>query len=190
MKMILHFKRYIVFSSSISLSLIASVTNGQAQMTGKASDAAYIAQVMKGAPASVVKGATIVQMQKDGSMRTVQPGSDGFTCMMVDPKTPMCADKNAMAWMHSLMTKTAPPSENGFVYMLGGDDGASNTDPFARTPTSTNHWITTGPHVMIVGPAAKAMGYPSTADADPSKPYVMWADTPYAHAMIPVGTNP
>jgi hypothetical protein len=41
--------------------------------------------------------------------------------------------------------------------------------------------------VMIVGAAAKGMtGYPRTADADPTRPYVMWPDTPYEHLMIPV----
>jgi hypothetical protein len=40
---------------------------------------------------------------------------------------------------------------------------------------------------MVVGAAAKAMvGYPRTADPDPTKPYVMWPDTPYEHLMIPV----
>ncbi|MBV8638172.1 MAG: hypothetical protein JO322_08805 [Candidatus Eremiobacteraeota bacterium] len=188
--MTLHFKKWTLFSLAISISLMLTVGNGMAEMTGKGSDATYIAQVTKAAPASVVQGATIVQIQKDGSMRTVRPGSNGFTCMMLDPKTPMCADKNAMAWMHALMTKTAPPDQSGFMYMLGGDDGASNTDPYATAATATNHWVTTGPHVMIVGPSVKTMGYPATADADPSRPYVMWADTPYAHLMIPVGGKP
>ena len=39
---------------------------------------------------------------------------------------------------------------------------------------------------MILGPAAKTLGYPRTPDADPTKPYVMWAGTPYEHVMIPV----
>jgi hypothetical protein len=40
---------------------------------------------------------------------------------------------------------------------------------------------------MIVGAAAKAMvGYPKAADADPTKPYVMWPGSPYEHLMIPV----
>jgi hypothetical protein len=40
---------------------------------------------------------------------------------------------------------------------------------------------------MIVGPAAKMMaGYPKDATPDPSKPYVMWAGTPYEHLMIPI----
>jgi hypothetical protein len=39
---------------------------------------------------------------------------------------------------------------------------------------------------MIVGAAVKDLGLPDSADADPNKPYIMWANTPYAHAMIPV----
>jgi hypothetical protein len=39
---------------------------------------------------------------------------------------------------------------------------------------------------MILGPAAKTLGYPRSPDADPTKPYVMWAGTPYEHVMIPV----
>lgn len=51
--------------------------------------------------------------------------------------------------------------------MLNGDNGASNTDPWATKPESGNHWIKTASHVMIVGPPAKAMtGYPKTEDAD------------------------
>jgi hypothetical protein len=73
------------------------------------------------------------------------------------------------------------------MYMLRGDNGASNTDPYATRQTADNHWVQTGPHVMIVGAAAKAMtGYAKSPDADPTKPYVMWAGTPYEHLMIPV----
>jgi hypothetical protein len=40
---------------------------------------------------------------------------------------------------------------------------------------------------MILGPVVKTMvGYPRTADPDPSQPYVMWPGTPYEHLMIPV----
>ena len=41
----------------------------------------------------------------------------------------------------------------------------------------------------LVGAAAKTMansGYQKTADPDPTKPYVMWPDSPYGHLMIPV----
>jgi hypothetical protein len=178
--------RYILSGWLVAIALIANPGSVQAQT----SDSDYIAGVMTAAPAAVVKGATIVQMQKGGGMRTVQTGTNGFTCMMLDAKTSMCADKNAMAWAQALMTHATPPDSVGFVYMLGGDDGASNTNPYDTAQSATNHWVTTGPHVMIVGSAVSTMGYPSTADADTTKPFVMWANTPYAHLMIPVATQP
>lgn len=180
--------RYVFLLPAVALAFFAA-TAVQAQTSANGSDAAYIAAVSKGAPASIVSNATIVQVQKDGSMRTVQTGNNGFTCMMLDPASPGCADKNALAWMHALMTKSTPPNATGFMYMLAGDDGTSNTDPYATKASPTNHWVKTGPHVMIVGPGVKTMGYPMSADADPSKPYVMWPNTPYAHLMIPV-SNP
>jgi hypothetical protein len=70
--------------------------------------------------------------------------------------------------------------------MLSGDNGASNTDPTAEKKTADNHWVVTGPHIMIVGAGTKSLGLSETADADPTKPYMMWAGTPYEHAMIPV----
>ena len=52
--------------------------------------------------------------------------------------------------------KQAPPADlgSGFMYMLAGGTDASNTDPYATGPAAGNAWIETGPHVMIVGPAA------------------------------------
>ena len=38
---------------------------------------------------------------------------------------------------------------------------------------------------MITGATEMLSGYPKTA-ADPSKPYIMWSNTPYAHIMMPV----
>jgi hypothetical protein len=42
---------------------------------------------------------------------------------------------------------------------------------------------------MIVGARVKDLGLPDTPDANPTNPYLMWAD-PFAHAMIPVGASP
>jgi hypothetical protein len=73
------------------------------------------------------------------------------------------------------------------MYMLRGDGGASNTDAYATKEAPGNNWIKTGTHVMIVGSGAKMLdGYPRGAKADPTKPYVMWAGTPYEHLMLPV----
>lgn len=181
--------RYVGTTLWLVAALLSLPLTAAAQQT-TTSDSDYMAKVAAAAPAAVVKGATIVQMQQGGSMRTLQTGSNGFTCMLIGPSDAMCADANAMLWAAALLKHAAPPAGTGFVYMLAGDNGASNTDPYATAATPDNHWVKTGPHVMIVGPIAKSMGYPTTADADPTKPYVMWADTPYAHLMIPVAAPP
>ena len=154
-------------------------------------DAQLIASAMAAAPASVAKAATIVTMGADG-MRTLRQGTNGFTCMPDNPATPgpdpMCMDKNSMEWAHAWMTHQPPtPGKIGFMYMLAGGTDFSNTDPYATAPAANNHWIKTGPHVMIVGADPGFYeGYPKGADPDTSVPYVMWAGTPYQHLMAPV----
>ena len=100
-------------------------------------------------------------------------------CLVDTDGTPMCADSNAMEWSHAQAIHAPPPNRIGFIYMLAGDTGAGNTDPFASKPEAGNHWIRTGPHVMIVGPAAGTMaGYPRIPDPDTTQPYVMWPGMP------------
>src|SRR5512133_3558064 len=72
---------------------------------------AYIAKVKTAAPASVVNNATITMPQPDGSSRTVQTGSNGFTCFIGNDGTPECDDENAMEWRKALMAKQAPPNK-------------------------------------------------------------------------------
>jgi hypothetical protein len=171
----------------VSLIAVSAVAFAQGQPATATADADYVAKMMTAAPQPIVRGATILAMDKTGAMRTVQKGTNDYTCMALGDGTPMCTDKNGWEWMTALMTKKAPPNKIGFMYMLAGDSGASNTDPFAAAATPQNHWVKTASHVMILGPtSAKAFGYPRTADADPTKPYVMWADTPYEHVMIPI----
>jgi hypothetical protein len=88
------------------------------------------------------------------------------------------------------MGKKDPPANTvGVMYMLEGGTDASNTDPYAAGPTEGNDWIKTGPHLMIVGSNDGLAGHPSGAKPDTAAPYVMWADTPYAHLMIPVAKS-
>jgi hypothetical protein len=140
---------------------------------------------MKAAPPQIVQDATIIKM--DGKdMQTLKTGRNEWTCMEANG-VPMCLDPSAMEWAHAWQTHGPAPASTGFIYMLAGDTGASNTDPYASAKAPDNHWIETGSHVMIVGAAATTMkGYPRTADADPTKPYVMWPGSPYEHLMIPV----
>jgi len=150
------------------------------------SDAAYTAKALTAAPAGIRKDAGVVKFD-NGKMQTLRESKNGFNCMIAMNDI-MCADANSMAFMDAVMSKKDPPADKvGVTYMLGGDRGASNTDPYAENRTADNHWVVTGPHIMILGPAAKSMGLPDSADPDPSKPYLMWPNTPYAHAMIPIG---
>jgi hypothetical protein len=160
--------------------------------TAKTSDRELIKSAMKAAPAKVAAGATIVAVGKDGKMRTLREGKNGFTCMPDNPATPgpdpMCMDKAALEWAGAWMARQAPASGKvGFMYMLAGGTDASNTDPYATKPGANKHWVKTGAHVMVVGaePAFYDM-YPKGENPDTSMPYVMWAGTPYQHLMIPV----
>jgi hypothetical protein len=155
-------------------------------------DAQLIKSAESAAPHAVSKNATVVAMEADGSMRTVRKGTNGWTCMPDNPATPgpdpMCMDQNAMEWAHAWVAHKPPPAGKiGFMYMLAGGTDASNTDPYAEKPTASNHWIKTGPHVMVVGADASFYNtYPKKAEPDTSAPYVMWPDTPYQHLMAPV----
>jgi hypothetical protein len=167
---------------AVSLLVIAGLAQSQ---KAEMSDAAYIKQAVTAAPTAVSDGATVVRMEKDGKMRTLRTGDNGFTCMIMGVEK-MCSDANAMEFMQAMMNHTPPPDKLGLSYMLAGDVGASNTDPYATTKTADNHWIVTGPHIMIFGPASKTLGLTQAKDPDPKKPYMMWSGTPYEHAMIPV----
>jgi hypothetical protein len=175
--------------------VVTAAASAQPPSPGPMTDAKIIASAMSAAPKAVAASATIIVMSKDGSMRVVRKGTNGYTCMPDSPTAPgpsaMCLDANAWEWAGAWMGHKAPPNKVGFMYMMAGGTDASNTDPYAKGPAPGNHWIKTGPHVMVVGPAVKAMaGYPKSADPDTTKPYVMWAGTPYEHLMIPMNPSP
>jgi hypothetical protein len=158
----------------------------------KQTDEELVASAMKAAPKNVAENATIVAPDPKGGMRTLRKGTNSYTCMPDNPETPgpdaMCWDKNAGDWIDAYLNhKTPPTGKVGFMYMLAGGTDASNTDPYAKKPTTANHWIKTGPHVMIVGADASFYDtYPKSVDPNTKSPYVMWAGTPYQHLMAPV----
>ncbi len=182
-------KSLIIVTATAALAL-AGAASSQVWRHARGGDAALIASAMSAAPPSVSRGATVMTMGMHGSMRTVRRGTNGFTCFPDDPSTPgpdpMCADANAMGWAAAYMNHTTPPAGSvGLMYMLAGGHDASNTDPYAGHP-GRGGWVVTGPHVMVVGSDSLLANYPSGPHPDTSRPYVMFAGTPYAHLMIPV----
>jgi hypothetical protein len=170
---------------AIGLPLLALAGTATSQQVTGGADSEYVAKAMTAAPPDIAQDATIMRMV-NGAMQTVKKGTNEFTCMVANTG-PMCMAPIAMEWAHAWQTHTTPPDKLGFIYMLNGDTGMSNTDPWATKRTPGNHWVKTDAHIMMVGSAVKEMtGFPRTPDPDPTKPYVMWSGTPYEHVMIPM----
>ena len=178
-------KKFVLLTASLCTFCLAAAS------VTRADDAELIKSAESASPAAVGAGATIYAPQADGSMKTLREGTNGFWCMPDNPASPgpdpMCGDANAMEWAMAWIGKKEPPKGKvGFMYMLAGGSDGSNTDPFAAGPTEGNNWVSTGPHVMVVNAMDMMQGYPTSAKPDTTQPYVMWANTPYAHLMIPV----
>ena len=63
----------------------------------------------------------------------------------------MCLDKKWQAWAKAWMNKSEPKIEGtGIAYMLRGDNGASNVDPYATKPTADNQWVVSPAHLMVL----------------------------------------
>lgn len=180
----------------LAISFAGALLSGAAwsQTTGPGrpkpqTDAQLIASALSAGPRSISQDATVVVMDGD-KMRTLRQGKGEYTCVPDDPATPgkdpMCLDHNGMEWLQALMEhKDAPKGQLGLVYMLQGGSDASNSDPFATSPPAGAKWVTTGPHVMMVGMAGTLGNLPKTADA-PDKPFIMFAGTSYEHVMMPI----
>src|SRR5712692_3804709 len=134
-----------IFAVAVSAFFFAAAANTQQKQT---SDSEYIAQALSAAPEAVAKGAAVVRVEKDGSLRNLRAGNNGFTCMIMGTDK-MCNDRNSMEFVDAMMKRVPPQGKVGISYMLAGDKGASNTDPYATGKTADNHWIVTGPHLMI-----------------------------------------
>ena len=122
----------------------------------------------------------------DQEGNVVREGTNEWTCM-AHPGGPMCLDEEWRSWLDAYVNQEDDVEVNalGIAYMLRGDHGVSNVDPFAQEPTADNEWVTTGPHLMLVVPdPALLEGLPT--DPWQGGPYVMWADTPFVHVMVPL----
>lgn len=160
---------------------------GMAKVSGpRLSDAAVIAKATGAAPPDIGRNATVMGMGADGKMRELRAGTNGWMCMLDPPGDSMCLDKEWQAWGDAWMNKKNPPKPKtiGVAYMLKGDKGASNTDPYATKPTADNQWVVSGPHIMLLPTDIGQLdAYPT--DWTKGGPWVMWKGTPYAHIMVP-----
>ena len=88
--------------------------------------------------------ATIVSFDAKGVMTTLRKGTNGWTCMPDAPDTPgpdpMCSRRQRGQMGRGVARHHKPPPAGavGVMYMLEGGTDASNTDPYATKPTSSN----------------------------------------------------
>lgn len=158
--------------------------------SSKMTDAQKIALATSAGPAEITKNATILDMidMSGGMPKQLRAGTNGWVCM-ASVEQPMCLDKEWQKWAMAWMNKTQPENTGtGIAYMLHGDNGASNTDPYATAPTADNQWVVTPSHIMVLYSDLKMLdAYPT--DPKNGGPWVMWKGTPYAHLMVPVAPN-
>jgi hypothetical protein len=158
-------------------------------------DQQKIASAERAAPPGIARNATIMDFPATpgGEMKQIRAGTNGWVCFpttRMSPKggnDPMCLDKAWAGWAEAWMKHTDPPAApgGGIAYMLQGDLGASNTDPWATKMTPDNHWVVSPPHIMVLPANPKDLDA-MTDDPKSGGPWVMWKGTPYAHIMVPV----
>jgi hypothetical protein len=153
--------------------------------------AAEFARAESAAPSSLSKNATIL----DGDGNVLRKGTNGWTCMPDNPKTPgtdsMCMNEPWLNFRDARKNKTKPTyTQVGIAYMMQGDSPVSNTDPFAKAPKPGDDWVEgLGAHIMVLVPDVDTLKNVSTNSKN-GGPWVMWANTPYAHLMIPIDSYP
>jgi hypothetical protein len=141
-----------------------------------------VAYARSAAPSYIGDYATVMDMEGN----ILREGTNGWTCVPV-PGGPMCLDEQWMSWMDAYLNQKEDTGVTGvgLAYMLQGDSGASNINPYDDAPTADNDWVVTGPHLMIVVPDPALLdGIPD--DPASGGPYVMWRGHPLVHVMIPV----
>jgi hypothetical protein len=152
-----------------------------------------IRDALSAAPPAIASTATVMTMDN----KVLKQGTGSYVCMPTDAdelakglREPMCLDKVWVAWADAWMNKKPfKATGTGIAYMLAGDAGASNIDPYATAATPDNQWVVEGPHIMaIVADLAQLAGLPT--DPNSGGAYVMWKGTPYAHIMVPVAQRP
>jgi hypothetical protein len=182
-----------IIKSILVLALLAVVAPAavEAQQYGQAKKGkdAKIKEALSAAPEELAKGAAVM----DWDQTVLRQGTNGYTCMPTSPdlpgEAPMCLDEQWMKWAHAWMNKQDLKLTGvGVAYMFKGDEGASNTDPYATDATKVSDWVVGGPHLMVIVPdAAQLNSFPD--DYTRGIPWVMWKGTPYAHIMVPLGNH-
>jgi len=146
---------------------------------------AKIRRALLSGPEIIARQATVAEMDAQGKMTVLRPGTNHWVCVPgnenIIGQADMCADPMGMRWMLDVFARRPKPSNTtpGLIYMLNGALQRSYTDPFDRTSPA----IPIGPHWMILWPFDSTLAGLPTVMRDAGT-LVMFAGTPYAHLHI------
>ena len=120
-----------------------------------------IRRAMLAGPHSITSEATVEDMDEQGNMTVLRPGTNDWICVPGNQNiigwTNMCIDPMGMVWVRDWMARKPKPTNTSpsLIYMLNGATQRSYTDPFDTTSPA----IPIGPYWMIIWPFdAKAAG--------------------------------
>ena len=146
---------------------------------------AKIRRALLSGPEIITQEATVAEMDAQGKMTVLRPGTNHWVCVPgnenIIGQADMCADPMGMQWMLDAFARKPKPSNTtpGLIYMLNGALQRSYTDPFDRTSPA----IPIGPHWMILWPFDATLAGLPTVMRDAGT-LVMFAGTPYAHLHV------
>lgn len=150
-------------------------------------DGHLIESAMSAGPAEVSAHATI----QDWEGNVLREGSNSWTCLPDNPGSagvdPWCADEVWMGFLGAMSKGEAPSySSVGVAYMLVGDSPVDNSVPGPCLADAPDNCVSDpGPHLMLLVPGENGLSS-YTSDFKSGGPWVMWADTPYQHLMVPL----
>ena len=139
---------------------------------------ARIAKALSAGPEALVAHATV----QEWGGAVLRAGNNGYTCfpdMGADGRQ-MCLDGPWVQFLEALVEGAPPPAVTTVAvgYWLQGEYALSNEGPEAE-----GGMIFDGsPHVALLVPEEMRAALPTTPSS--GAPWVMWADTPYAHVMV------
>ena len=144
-----------------------------------------IRRAMLAGPSSVTAEATVAEIDHEGNLTVIRPGTNEWVCIPgnqnVVGRPDMALDPMGMIWFKDVLARKPKPTNTspGLIYMLNGAIQRSFTDPFDTTSPP----IPIGPHWMILWPFDAKVAGLSTVMRDAGT-MVMFAGTPYAHLHI------
>ncbi len=178
-------------STSTAPQSSSSATPAMENTAPAGTDEWKIQNAMSAAQVSISKDATVLDWPaaEGGEFRELRKGANKWTCVPDLPTSPgndpICVDDMAMQWFQAYMKHETPKiAQAGIGYMLQGGSDPSNTDPYATAPEPGEDWMTAPPHIMIF-PSEKLDKKVYETEMN-GGPWIMWADTPYQHLMVPV----